>query len=246
MNPTALTLTLAPSAQASLHVLTVILVTLLNNLGPLLLAGLVAYALRALHAAIPVLVAFTDRTLGLHLSAAREADLAASVDRAVYAVQGRVSLPADRRDAVVRDITGRFPGTDAAHLDTLINASIAAAKLQHGDEAWRGLAPASPTTAGPDDVSVLIRDAFAAGQQAVLSGFDALRAQAAIAPSAPPVAPTPTALPVGTVASAPVGDDGTGAPVNVAAPAEQLHIVDPTTGHVEGVITPAGVAQATA
>jgi len=216
------------------HLLTVLVVTLLNNLGPLLLAGLVAYALTALHRAIPALVAFTNRTLGLHLSAAREADLAASVDRAVYAVQGRVSLPADRRDAVVRDITGRFPGTDAAHLDTLINASIAAAKLQHGDEAWRGLAPASPTTAGPDDVSVLIRDAFAAGQQAVLSGFDALRAQAAIAPSAPPVAPLPPTDGATTSDTAAVSISGT------------LHTPEDGPVHLQGVITPAGVAQATA
>ncbi len=238
MNPTALTLTLAPSAQASLHVLTVILVTLLNNLGPLLLAGLVAYTLAALHRAIPALVALTNRTLGLHLSAAREADLAASVDRAVYAVQGSMSLPADRRDAVVQDIAGRFPGVDQAHLDTLIDASITAAKLQHGPDAWRGLAPASPTTAGPDDVSVLIRDAFAAGQQAVLSGFDALRAQAAIAPSAPPVAPSapPVAPPASTI-------DGA---VTPAGHSDELHIIDPTTHETVGVLTPAGVAQATA
>jgi len=214
------------------HLLTVLVVTLLNNLGPLLLAGLVAYALAALHRAIPVLVALTNRTLGLHLSAAREADLAASVDRAVYAVQGSVSLPADRRDAVIQDIAGRFPGVDQAHLGTLIDASIAAAKLQHGPEAWRGLAPATPTTASPDDVTTLVRDAFAAGQQAVLSSLDALRAQAASAPSAPPVAPSSASTTNG--AATPAGH------------ADELHIIDPTTHETVGVLTPAGVAQATA
>jgi len=214
------------------HLLTVLVVTLLNNLGPLLLAGLVAYALTALHRAIPVLVALTNRTLGLHLSAAREADLAASVDRAVYAVQGSVSLPADRRDAVIQDIAGRFPGVDQAHLGTLIDASIAAAKLQHGPEAWRGLAPATPTTAGPDDVTTLVRDAFTAGQQAVLSSLDALRAQAASAPSTPPVAPSSAST-----------TDGAATP---AGHSDELHIIDPTTHETVGVLTPAGVAQATA
>lgn len=216
------------------HLLTVLGATFLNNLGPLLLAGLVAYALTALHRAIPALVAFTNRTLGLHLSAAREADLAASVDRAVYAVQGSVSLPADRRDAVIQDIAGRFPGVDQAHLGTLIDASIAAAKLQHGPEAWRGLAPAGPTTVGPDDVSVLIRDAFAAGQQAVLSSLDALRTQAAIAPSAPPVAPLPPTDGATTSDTAAVSISGT------------LHTPEDGPVHLQGVITPAGVAQATA
>jgi len=216
------------------HLLTVLVVTLLNNLGPLLLAGLVAYALAALHRAIPALVALTNRTLGLHLSAAREADLAASVDRAVYAVQGRVSLPADRRDAVIQDIAGRFPGVDQAHLGTLIDASIAAAKLQHGPEAWRGLAPATPTTAGPDDVTTLVRDAFTAGQQAVLSSLDALRAQAASAPSAPPVAPLPPTDAATTSDTAAVLVSGT------------LHTAEDGPVHLQGVITPAGVAQATA
>ncbi len=216
------------------HLLTVLVVTLLNNLGPLLLAGLVAYALAALHRAIPALVALTDRTLGLHLSAAREADLAASVDRAVYAVQGRVSLPADRRDAVIQDIAGRFPGVDQAHLGTLIDASIAAAKLQHGPEAWRGLAPATPTTAGPDDVTTLVRDAFAAGQQAVLSSLDALRAQAASAPSAPPVAPLPPTDGATTSDTAAVSVSGT------------LHTAEDGPVHLQGVITPAQPAVAPA
>jgi len=215
------------------HLLTVLVVTLLNNLGPLLLAGLVAYALTALHRAIPVLVALTNRTLGLHLSAAREADLAASVDRAVYAVQGSVSLPADRRDAVIQDIAGRFPGVDQAHLGTLIDASIAAAKLQHGPEAWRGLAPATPTTASPDDVTTLVRDAFAAGQQAVLSSLDALRAQAASAPSAPPVAPLSPTDAATTSDTAAVSVSGT------------LHTAEDGPVHLQGTITPASVAQAT-
>ncbi len=234
------------------HLLTVLVVTLLNNLGPLLLAGLVAYALAALHRAIPALVALTDRTLGLHLSAAREADLAVSVDRAVYAVQGRVSLPADRRDAVIQDITGRFPGTDAAHLDTLINASIAAAKLQHGDEAWRGLTPSAAATAGPDDVTTLVRDAFAAGQQAVLSSLDALRAQAASAPSAPPVAPSPassTPLPAGTVAPLPPTDAATTSDTAAVSVSGTLHTAEDGPVHLQGVITPVPAmapAQATA
>lgn len=235
------------------HLLTVLVVTLLNNLGPLLVAGVIAYAFKALHTAIPGLVACVDRALGLHLSAAREAAYASAVDRAVYAVQGRVAIPADRRDAVARDVAGRFPGLDPDHLDTLIDAAISGAKLQHGTDAWRALAPTTPANAptNPDDVNTLVRDAFQAGQQAILAGLATLQAQAlagATAPSAPPVAPAPprfTPLPAGTVAEVPVNSDGEqGAPVTVAPAADTLHIVNPATGHVEGVITPP--AQATA
>lgn len=245
MNLTAL----APLAPLG-HVLAVLITALLNNLGPLLVAGLIAYAFKALHTAIPGLVACVDRALGLHLSAAREAAYASAVDRAVYAVQGRVAIPADRRDAVARDVAGRFPGLDPDHLDTLIDAAISGAKLQHGTDAWRALAPTTPANAptNPDDVNTLVRDAFQAGQQAILAGLATLQAQAlagATAPSVPPVAPLSTPLPAGTVAEIPVNSDGEqGAPVNVAPAADTLHIVNPATGHVEGVITPP--AQATA
>jgi hypothetical protein len=226
------------------HLLTVLVVTLLNNLGPLLVAGLVAYALAALHRAIPGLVALADRALGLHLSAAREAALASSVDRAVYAVQGRVAIPADRREAVARDVAGRFPGLDPDHLDTLIDAAISGAKLQHGTDAWRAPAPTTPAADAPhdpSDVTALVRDAFQAGQQAILSALATVQAQAlagATAPSAPPVAPTPTPLPAGTVATPPVGDDGTGAPVNVVSVSGTLHTADDGPVHLQGVITP--------
>jgi len=229
---------------ALVHLLTVIVVTLLNNLGPLLVAGLIAYAFKALHTAIPGLVACVDRALGLHLSAAREAAYASAVDRAVYAVQGRVAIPADRREAVARDVAGRFPGLDPDHLDTLIDAAISGAKLDHGTDAWRALAPTTP--ANPDDMNTLVRDAFQAGQQAILAGLATLQAQAlagATAPSAPPVAPAPprsTPLPPGTVAEVPVNSDGEqGAPVNLAssAPRDTLHIVDPATHETVGVVT---------
>ncbi len=218
---------------ALVHLLTVIVVTLLNNLGPLLVAGLVAYALKALHRAIPDLVAIADRALGLHLSAAREAALASSVDRAVYAVQGRVAIPADRRDAVARDIAARFPGTDMGHVDLLIDAAIAGAKLQHGPDAWHALAPTTTANAptDPSDVTALVRDAFQAGQQAILSALATVQAQAtagATAPSSPPVAPA------ASVAATP------------PASPEQLHIVDPVPHETVRIVTPVDTAPATA
>ncbi len=226
------------AALTLLGVLSAIGAWLINNLSTAFVIALVGYLVYLERTYGPRFIgwaiALANQALHLHLTQVEQQATAGLVERTVLAAQQSITLPADRRASVMQAVAQIFPAASEAHVDSLIDATIATAKLQHGPEAWRGLAPASPTTAGPDDVTTLVRDAFTAGQQAVLSSLDALRAQAASAPSAPPVAPLPPTDEAMTRATAAVSVSGT------------LHTTEDGPVHLQGTITPAVATQATA
>jgi len=196
-----------------LGVLAAIGAWLINNLSTAFLVALVGYLVYLERTYGPRFIgwaiALANQALHLHLTQVEQQATAGLVERTVLAAQQSITLPADRRASVMQAVAQVFPGASERHVDSLIDATIATARLQH-DGAWDKLAPTG-TAAPALDVEAVKRDAFAAGQQALLA---LIQANAAPAPVAAPTAtPTPDAL----------------------------HIVDPASGETVGVVTPAPV-----
>lgn len=172
---------------------------LLNNLTVPLIVFIVGYLVYLERTYGAQLIAWTigqaNALLHLHLTRAEEETIAAAIERKVYAAQKTFAVPADRRAAVLGSILKAFPGADEAHVGVLIDAAVACARLQHG-RAWDALAPATEDAPAPAlDVEALKKEAFAAGQQAILS----------LISSAVQV-PTPTTQPAPVAESAPAAE----------------------------------------
>ncbi len=206
-----------------LGVLSAIGAWLINNLSTAFVIALVGYLVYLERTYGPRFIgwaiAVANQALHLHLTQVEQQATAGLVERTVLAAQQSITLPADRRASVLQAVAQIFPAASEAHVDSLINATIATARLQH-DGAWDKLAPtasAEATAAPALDIEAVKKDAFAAGQQALLALIQAASAEAA--------APAPVAVPTATPTPAP----------------EALHIVDPASGETVGVVTPAPV-----
>lgn len=182
------------AALTLLGVLAAIGAWLINNLSTALVVALVGYLVYLERTYGPRVIGWAisvaNQLLNLHLTVAEQRALADLVERKVLAAQQSIALSGDRRAFVLSEVAQVFPAASPAKVDSLIAAAIATARLQH-DGAWDKLAPMSANAAEPAiDVEALKREAFQAGQQAIMTLISG-----AVQPPipAPPTVPAPEA-----------------------------------------------------